>query len=83
MGKDGGNAIAYGIVSGKSLVQFLHLRSVTLSNDEGEILAEALEDYYFLTDLDLSQNRLEGARGGNAIGKILNRKKGRDRPCYT
>ncbi len=52
--KDGGLAIAYGLSVKCCLVQFLYLSSVTLGNDEAEVLAEALEDYLYLLHLDLS-----------------------------
>ena len=47
---------------------------MTLGNDEAEILADALEDYLYLLHLDLSKNRLEGAKGGAAIARIIMRK---------
>jgi Ran GTPase-activating protein (RanGAP) involved in mRNA processing and transport len=74
MGKDGGLAIAYGLSLKSCLVQFLNLRSVTLQNDEAEVLAESLEDYLHLLHLDLSYNRIEGARGGTAIARIIMRR---------
>ena len=49
------------------------MRSLTLGNDEIELLAEALHDYKYLTEIDLSHNRLEGGRGGQAISKMINR----------
>ncbi len=74
LGKDGGLAIAYGLSMNRSLIQYLNLRATTISNDEIELIAEALENYLYLLHLDLAENRLEGARGGNAIAQILRRK---------
>ena len=67
-------AIAYGFSVNQCLVQYLHLRSVTISNEEVDILADSFEDYLYLLHLDLSQNRIEGTRGGAAITRILARK---------
>ena len=60
-------AIAYGFMQNKCLIQNLYLRSTTLGNDEVEILADSLTDYLYLQVLDLSYNRLEGNRGGQAL----------------
>ena len=51
----------------------MHLRAVTIGNEEIEFLADALQEYYQLLHLDLAQNRIEGTRGGAAIAKILSR----------
>ena len=53
MGKDGTLAIALGISAHRCQVQFLHLRAVTIGNEEIEFLADALQDYYQLMHLDL------------------------------
>ena len=74
LGKDGGLAIAYGLTSVSTLVQYLHLSSITMGNAEIESIAASLQDYYFLLELDLSENRIEGARGGSAIARIIGRK---------
>ena len=75
-------ALAYGFSVNQCLIQFLHLRSLTLGNYEIELLAEALHDYKYLTEIDLSHNRLEGSKGGGAISKLIargmNRKGGDD-----
>lgn len=74
IGKDGGVAISYGFSLNQCLIQYLHLRSVTIGNEEVEMLADSLEDYLYLLHLDLSENRLEGMRGGILINRILARK---------
>lgn len=73
LGKDGGQAIAFGLRSNNCLVQYLHLRSVTLGNDDAELIADSLADYHYLLHLDLCHNRLEGIRGGAACCRILGR----------
>ena len=37
------------------------------------MLADTLEDYLYLLYLDLSHNRIEGARGGSALARIIAR----------
>ena len=74
MGKDGTLALSYGFGLNQCLVQFLNLRAVTLGNMEVEMLADSFQDYLYLLHLDLSQNRIEGTRGGAAIARILGRK---------
>ena len=74
MGKEGCLAISYSLHVNSCLVQFLKLRSVTMCNEDVELLADSLQDYLYLLSLDLSHNRLEGARAGIAIAKILSRK---------
>lgn len=37
------------------------------------MLADALQEYKYLQEIDLSYNRIEGQRGGQAIGKIIDR----------
>ena len=81
LGKEGGIALAYGFGAKNCLIQFLHLRSVTMGNDELELFAEALQDYHHLTEIDLSFNRIEGARGGAAISSIINRGMNRHGAC--
>ncbi len=54
LGKDGGLAIAYGLSMNRSLIQYLNLRATTISNDEIELIAEALENYLYLLHLDLA-----------------------------
>ena len=54
LGAEGGKSVAYGFTFGRSIIQFLSLRSVTLGNDELESLVESLENYMCLTNLDLS-----------------------------
>ena len=49
------------------------MRSLTLGNDEIELLAEALHDYKYLTEIDVSHNRLEGTKGGAAVSKMISR----------
>jgi len=49
------------------------LRSTTISNYEIELIADSLDNYMYLLSLDLSQNRIEGTRGGQAIAKIIGR----------
>ena len=51
----------------------LHLRSLTISNDDIELISDGLQDYMFLTHLDLSYNRVSGSRGGTAIARIISR----------
>ena len=74
LGKDGGLALSYGISLNRCVIQFLHLQSVTVGNEEIEMLADSLQDYLYLLHLDLSQNRLEGTRGGAVVSRILTRK---------
>ena len=74
MGKNGGFAIAYGISLGHCLVQNLSLKAVTFNNDDLELLADALETYPYLLELDLSQNRIEGAHGGQSLARIIMRR---------
>ena len=74
MGKDGGLAIAYGFSINQCLIQFLNLRAVVMCNSEVEMLADSFEDYLYLSHLDLSQNRIQGTRGGAAIARMLARK---------
>ena len=46
---------------------------MTLSNEDVDLLAESLQDYIHLLYVDLSQNRLEGVRGGTVITHLLSR----------
>ena len=46
---------------------------MTLSNEDVDLLADSLQEYIYLIYLDLSQNRLEGARGGTVITRLLSR----------
>ena len=39
LGKDGGLAIAYGFSMNRSLIQYLHLKSTTIGNEELELIA--------------------------------------------
>ena len=73
MGHDGSLAIAYSLSQQRSLIQYLHLRSVTIDNEDIELLAASLQDYMYLLHLDLSHNRIEGQRGGAAIASIISR----------
>ena len=66
-------ALAYGFSVNQCLIQSLYLRSLTLGNDEIELLAEALHDYKYLTEIDVSHNRLEGNKGGAAVSKMIAR----------
>ena len=72
--KDGALALAYGFSLNLCVVQILHLRGVQLGNEEVEMFADSLQDYLYLLHIDLSQNRLEGTRGGAAINRILGRR---------
>ena len=46
---------------------------MTIGNDEVEVIVDALQDYLFLIQLDLSHNRLEGTRGGAVISRMFTR----------
>ena len=78
LGKDGGQAVAISMGINKTRVQFLHLSSVTIGNEEVELLAESLQSNPLIQELDLSHNRIEGARGGQAIASIIARRLGDD-----
>ena len=73
LGRDGGLAVAHGFYFNTTLIQSLCLRSTTLGNEEVEAIAESLEDNLFIRHIDLAENRLEGARAGYALARIIKR----------
>ena len=48
LGKEGCLAISYSLNVNTCLVQFLKLRSVTMCNEDVELLADSLQDYLYL-----------------------------------
>jgi len=73
IGPEGAKALAAGFSAGKSLVQMLYMKSVSLSNNELAVLAEGLENYPFLHTIDLAENRLQGREAGVYLARIIKR----------